>query len=103
MAGRYGLSHTAQALRVNYNALREHVQQGVTGEGGQPSVDGAHAVPAGDAVAKFVEWASPVSAGACECTLELENAGGAKMRVQLKSIGMPDLAAISQSFWNRQP
>jgi hypothetical protein len=32
--------------------------------------------------------------------LELENTGGAKMQIQLRSVTMPDLAAISQSFWN---
>jgi hypothetical protein len=35
--------------------------------------------------------------------LELENVGGAKMRIQLKGVAVPDLAALSQSFWNRQP
>ena len=41
--------------------------------------------------------------GHCECTLELENAGGAKMRVHLKGIATPDLAALSRSFWNPEP
>jgi hypothetical protein len=31
--------------------------------------------------------------------LELEKAGGAKMQIQLRSAAMPDMAAISQSFW----
>ena len=48
----------------------------------------------------FVELVAPVSADLCRCTLELENTGGAKMRIQLRSAAMPDLAAISQSFWN---
>ena len=49
----------------------------------------------------FVELVAPRSAGHCHCTLELENAGGAKMRIQLHSAAMPDLVAISRSFWNR--
>ena len=40
------------------------------------------------------------AAGLCHCTLELENTAGAKMRIQVRSAAMPDLAAISQSFWN---
>lgn len=48
----------------------------------------------------FVELVAPVPAGLCHCTLDLENSGGAKMRIQLRSAAMPDLAAISQSFWN---
>jgi hypothetical protein len=32
--------------------------------------------------------------------LELENAAGAKMRIHLKNVATPDLAALSRSFWN---
>jgi hypothetical protein len=53
-----------------------------------------------EVAASFVELAAPVPAGLCCCTLELENAAGAKMRVDLRSPAAPDLAAISQSFWN---
>jgi transposase-like protein len=49
----------------------------------------------------FVELVTPASAGPCHCTLEFEDTRGAKMRIELRSAGLPDLAAISQSFWNR--
>jgi hypothetical protein len=32
--------------------------------------------------------------------VEWEDAAGAKMRVELKGTAMPDLAALSRSFWN---
>ena len=50
--------------------------------------------------APFVELVAPTPAGLCHCTLELENTAGAKMRIELRSSAMPDLAAVSQSFWN---
>lgn len=50
--------------------------------------------------APFVELVSPAPVGLCHCTLELENTAGAKMRIELRSAAMPDLAAISRSFWN---
>lgn len=53
-----------------------------------------------EVVAPFVELVASTPAGFCHCTLELENTIGAKMRIQLRSAAMPDLAAISQSFWN---
>ena len=56
--------------------------------------------PEENVAAGFIEMVSPASAGVCCCTLELENTAGAKMRVQLKSVSMPDLAAISRSFWD---
>jgi hypothetical protein len=53
-----------------------------------------------EVAAPFVELVAPASVGFCHCTLDLENAAGAKMRVELRNSAMPDLAAISQSFWN---
>ena len=47
----------------------------------------------------FLELAAPVATGSGECILELENADGAKMRVHLKGVEAPDLAALSRSFW----
>ena len=41
--------------------------------------------------------------GGCECTVELEDGGGAKMRVHVQGIPSPDLAALSRSFWNPGP
>jgi hypothetical protein len=97
-ASTHGVSRVAKMLGVNYNALRNRVKQGATTKSRRPS---SMAGSAGDAVAKFVELAPSVST--CECTMELEDTAGGKMRVQLKGIGMPDLGAISRSFWNRQP
>jgi transposase-like protein len=57
-------------------------------------------LPEATVAAPFIELVAPTSAGLCHCTLELENTGGAKMRIQLQSAAMPDLAAISRSFWN---
>jgi hypothetical protein len=95
LAGVYGLHRTAKALRVNYYALKERVE-------GETASD-VRNVPEGDA-AMFLELASvpPASskaAGSCECTLELEDGDGAKMRVHLSGVAMPDLVALSRSFW----
>jgi len=90
-AGVHGLHRTAKALRLNYYALKERVEQQST------------AVPnpvEQAATARFLELPHPAPVVPCECTLELEDAGGAKMRVYLKGVGTPDLAALSRSFWN---
>jgi hypothetical protein len=106
MATTYGVNRTAKALRLDYYSLKKWVEQEAAADHGRPSVDGARAVPAGvpegSAAAAFLELASPAFAGACDCTLELENANGVKMRVHLKSFKTPDLAALSQSFCNHQ-
>ncbi len=122
-AGRYGVNKTAQALRLDYYALKKRVEATQTRveavgsrrvSGGKvasrsisdrqaASADGSLAaiVPdkAGPAGATFVELASPAPASTRECILELEDPGGAKMRVHLKGVEAPDLTALSRSFW----
>ena len=91
VAGRYGTGRTARVLRVDYYSLKKRVE-------GAPAAT-ASKVPAGAAGATFLELPAPVWPGCVQCTLELENASGAKMRVHLKGVEAPDLAALSRSFW----
>jgi hypothetical protein len=78
-------------LRVDYYSLKKRVE-------GTPAGTDSR-VPAGTAGAAFLELPSPAWPGCGECTLELENAGGAKLRVHLKGFEAPDLAALSRSFF----
>ena len=89
MADAYGISRTATVLRVNYHVLKKRL-----GHKTAASRTGAEQEP------RFIELAPFAPSSPCECLLELEDAGGAKMRVRLQGVGMPDLAALSQNFWN---
>jgi hypothetical protein len=91
MAGRYGIHRTARTLRVDYYSLQRRVQE-ASAAGGSASGAGA--------VRTFIQLASPTPTSAGECVLELERPGGEKMRVHLKGVPAPDLAALSQSFWS---
>jgi len=127
-AGVHGLHRTVRALRLDYYSLKERVEQqagtpralaasaaggpatrGAVGRRrpsarkrpGRRRADTAQSLPA------FLELAPPAvhgfataPAGPCQCTVEWEDAAGAKMRVELKGTAMPDLAALSRSFWN---
>lgn len=100
MAGTHGISHTAKTLRVTYNALKQRVAEDAAATGGpeKSATDQRFAsVPA------FLELAPPTRAGSCQCTLELEDTTGSKMRVHLQGVETPDLAALSRSFWDRGP
>jgi hypothetical protein len=90
MAGTCGISPTAKILRVNYNALRKRVEH---------QAAAAPRRPEENTVTTFLELASPTGVGSCQCTVELEDACGAKMRVHLQSVEVPDLASLSRSFW----
>jgi hypothetical protein len=100
MAGTYGISRTANTLRVNYSALKRRVGEGAAAAG-EPKKGAADQCFA--SVPAFLELAPPARLGSCQCTLELEDASGAKMRVHLQGAEAPDLAALSRSFWNPGP
>ena len=89
MASTYGINRTAQALRVDYYSLKERVENKASSSRASKK----------DTSATFVELAGPAIASTCECLLELENVAGAKMRIHLKGVEAPDLAALSRSFW----
>jgi hypothetical protein len=92
MADTLGISRTAQVLRVNPSRLKKRLAQ-----------KRAASVPELEGEPRFFELGHFSPNGSCECLLELEAGNGAKMRIELKGIAMPDLAALSQGLWNRQP
>jgi len=94
LATRYGIHRTAIVLRVDYYALKKRVE-------GTPAAI-ASKTPAEVAGAQFLELPAATWVGCGECTLELEDAGGAKLRVHLKGFETPDLAALSRSFWQSE-
>lgn len=94
IAGTYGLHRTARALPVEYYSLKKRLEQQSAAARSRYERQGPGTT--------FVEL-SPVPIGACDCTLELEDTTGAKMRVHLKAATPPELAALCRSFWNPVP
>jgi hypothetical protein len=80
----HGLHQTARTLRLNHTALKQRLRAA----GGPP------------ANATFVELIPAPTAAGPACTLELETAWGAKLRIQLARIAPPDLAALSRTLWH---
>jgi len=91
MAHRYGIHRTAKALRLDYYSVKKRIGQKAGSVG---------KVPKEGATTTFLELPPSLRDDSCECTLELEDSGGAKMRVHLKGSTVPDLAALSRSFWD---
>jgi hypothetical protein len=79
--------HTAKALRLSYESLKQHLPPGAT-----------LPVKRKKRSAKFVELL-PLSSAVSECSVELENARGAKMKIQLKGTARGELATVAQLFW----
>jgi hypothetical protein len=90
-AGRYGVYGTARALGLDYYSLKKRSE-----------VAGLHSPSEAGGKAGFIELIPPTSTGPAECLLELEDPRGAKMRIHLKGGQVPDLAALSRSFWSTE-
>jgi len=96
MARQLGVHRVAKVLHLDYERLKKRVQ----GAGG---VAHAGKIDTRKVDTRFVEMlVSPPTAapGRCECALELENAQGAKMRMELSGNGLGALGAVCSAFWS---
>jgi len=75
---------TARALNLDYNRLKRRVR------------NGEDDVKSG----AFVELI-PQGAMLCACTVEMEDARGARMRIELKGAAA-DVTALSRAFWSER-
>jgi hypothetical protein len=115
VAGRHGLSKTASVLRVNYYALKKRlaaktaadrrarkkrIERGAAAAGDGPETEGTAAFVE---LPPFASAATNLRSVPGQCFMELEDGSGAKMRIRLQGVGMPDLAALGRSFWDRRP
>lgn len=89
LAREHGVNAMARVLRLDYYGLKKRLD----GNGGS----GRHVKA--ETKAGFVELL-PAAAGP-ECVVELENASGAKLKLQLRGHAVPDLITLSHIFWDR--
>jgi len=90
LAVEHGVSRTATTLKLGYYDLKKRLAEKTA----------AVAVPQNRvALPSFVELTPAALGHACECTIELEKRDGSRMRIELKGASVPDLAAVSRSFW----
>jgi hypothetical protein len=104
LAGTYGIHRTAKALGIDYYGLKKRVEEkpvDAKRAGRRPAATAGKA-SAATGGATFVELPPAAWPGSGECTMELEDAGGAKLRVHVKGLGAPDLAELSRSFWQSE-
>jgi hypothetical protein len=84
VAAKYGVNPTARVLSLDYYTLKKRVDAA------------SRSVPD----STFVELPSAALSAASECVIQWEDAAGARMRVHVKGQNVPDLLALSRSFWN---
>jgi hypothetical protein len=88
LAKQYGLAPVARFLRLDYYSLKERLE-GLD----RDSVGASEARPA------FIELRPLPAAPVSECTIDLEHPRGPRMRIHVKGAPMPDVAALTRTFW----
>lgn len=89
LAREHGVNQTARTLRLDYYTLKKKVDS---------------APDPGKAAPDFIEiLPAEISPPRTECTIEIEDEDGAKMKIHLKGSELPDLAAISRVFRRAEP
>jgi hypothetical protein len=84
LACAYGVNRTARALRLDYYSLKKRLP-GAAGSS-QRGPEFVEILPGG------------MPAGRSECLIEVEDPGGAKMRIGVQGGDLPDVAAIIGVF-----
>jgi hypothetical protein len=91
LARNFGIHQTARLLKLDYYSLKKHVdaqpasRKNTLQNTSQPT---------------FIELPSPPLTVVNECTIELEDASGASLRMHLKGSDFPDVLALGRSFWS---
>lgn len=89
LAATYGVSKAASTLKLDYYSLKRRLPKiKMPAAGGGP--------PA------FLDLSMPALTAPGECVIECENVDGARMRIHLKGVALPDLAALSRSLWSAE-
>ncbi|MGH7122254.1 MAG: hypothetical protein ACREFP_25225 [Acetobacteraceae bacterium] len=90
---KYGVHRTARSLGLDYAQLKRSI-------GSKPqTVKEAAKTAVAVKSARFVQLRAPAVLGTGECVVEMENARGGKLRVQLKGGDLAGLAALTSGFW----
>lgn len=93
------LWETAVNLAKKYRPARVAHELGLDYEGLKQRLNTASSVAAKPT---FIELAPLTPAFHCECTIEIEDRRGAKMKLELKGVSAVDLAALSRALWSAE-
>ena len=91
LARRYGLSPVAQALRVNYTTLKQHLLASANGPGPQSGPS-----------ARFVEVPLTGWSSGSQWVIELQDGDGSKLTLRLAQGDSANALAVAQGLWRHR-
>lgn len=92
LAQEHGINKTARTLGLKYESLKKHLEAASPGASGP-----------GEAGPEFLELLPrEMMPSPLECTIELEDSRGGKMRMHVKGASIADLASLARGFRDGQ-
>ena len=91
LAARYSVAQVSRFLRLDYYSLKERVQP-----------EERHPIRVSESRSSgptFIELLSLTAPAVSECSIELEHPRGQRMRIHVRGAALPDLAALTRTFW----
>ncbi len=84
LACAHGINRTARALRLDYYSLKKRAV--AAARTGEPAPEFVEVLPGG------------LPASRPDCTIEIEDPSGVKMRIRLQGGNLPDVADLTRAF-----
>jgi hypothetical protein len=84
-----GVYKASKALRLDYSALKKHFLTAT----GRPPLKPTRG---------FVEFATGAAPLFTQWAVEMEDGYGARMRVEVRNAGGPDVVGLSRAFWGEE-
>jgi hypothetical protein len=93
LARAWGINQTARALHMDYYSIKKHAEATGSDEEAPRFVE---VLPGG--LANGAMAVSTMPAAGPQCTIEVEEAGGSKMRIRLQGGELPDVLALARAL-----
>jgi hypothetical protein len=91
IAAQYGVAQVSRFLHLDYYSLKDRVR---------PEERQVITAPKSRSTGPtFIELPSLTAPAVSECSIELEHPRGQRMRIHVKGATLPDLGALTRTFW----
>jgi len=88
---RYRVSRVAHELGLDYDGLKRRLK-----------IAQQHSTSEPQSQRGFIELLPFAPSSHCECTIEIEDRRGAKMKLELKGASAGEVAAVSRGLWSAE-
>ena len=89
VAGQHGVCRVARCFSLDYYSLKERMRSGVETAGAQSK-------------ATFIQLPNLSSSSSMECSIEIEQPRGSRLRIHVKGAALPDLASTVRAFCGKR-